>query len=262
MIKEKVQALLTTEFTGRNILCLDSVDSTNNYLLSMAGSLPEGYTVTAEEQTAGKGRRGRSWVADRGFSILASVLFKPGVKPELLSFITSVASISIVRAIADETGLPAMIKWPNDVYLDGMKLGGILAENAWYRDGQGCVILGMGINVNQQSFPEDISDVATSLRITGGREYNREVILAGLLNDLENNYRLFLREGSLPFIDELKNRSCVLGERVRVTGTDPVIEGRAIDITDEGFLLVREHTGEMHILSAGDVSVRTVREEE
>jgi len=104
VIKENIQACLTTDFTGRNILCLDSVDSSNNRLLSMADSVPEGYTVTAEEQTAGKGRRGRSWVADKGSSILASVLFRPRVKPGILSFITSVAAISITRAIADETG--------------------------------------------------------------------------------------------------------------------------------------------------------------
>ena len=262
VIKETVQSFLTTETIGREMLCLDTVDSTNNYLRLVADSAAHGLAVTAEEQTGGKGRLGRTWTGEKGCSILVSVFLKPLIPPEHMSFITSLAAISIVQAIRENTGIAARIKWPNDIYFNDMKLGGILAENIEYREGKSCVILGMGLNVNHVAFPEEVRDIALSLRMTGGREYSRESLLAEILNHLERNYRLIIEQGPLPFIPILRSYSCVLGARVRVEGGGLSVEGTAFDITEQGFLAVRTDTGEKHILSTGDISVRKVHEEE
>ena len=249
-----IGALLNTKLIGRHLLCLDSITSTNDYLAQRAGDLPEGATVTAEEQTLGRGRRGRQWSTSPGDSIAVSVLLKPEVESGIRHFVTSVAALSIARGIMDDTGIIPSIKWPNDIYLQGRKVAGILAEDLGAAPGR-AIVLGMGINVNQDSFPESIASIATSLRIHGGRTYVREEILASVLNRLETDYDLFGRMGPAPFIDMLKEMSCVLGRNVHLNGPGMNIAGTAVDLGTGGELIVETDRGERISLLSGDVSL-------
>ena len=167
------------------------------------GGEPEGAVILAEEQSAGRGRAGRSWHSERGTGIYVTLLLRPKISPMQAPLLTMMAGLSAQAAIQVRTGLRIDLKWPNDLMLNGKKLGGILTE--MYADTTlvRFVIVGIGINVNQEALPGELGTIATSLRAETGSNQSRLELLARLLREIESDYNRFLREGASSVTDSL-----------------------------------------------------------
>jgi BirA family biotin operon repressor/biotin-[acetyl-CoA-carboxylase] ligase len=221
----------------RDVRWFEVVDSTNRYLLQCAAQgAPEGVVAVADEQTAGRGRLGRSWVAPAGAALLVSALLRPALPVERVHLVTLAAGLAALDAIdalpAPISG-PAGLKWPNDVVVDGRKLAGILAE----ADGAGAVVVGMGCNVHPGALPPELDDVATAVPV------DRAELLVGWLRAYDA--RLDALDRVVP---DAIARSATLGRRVRVELALETFEGTARTLTDEGYLVV-----DGRVVSAGDV---------
>jgi BirA family biotin operon repressor/biotin-[acetyl-CoA-carboxylase] ligase len=219
---------------------------------------PEGTVVLTDEQTAGRGRFGRTWTAPPGTSLLVSVLLRPKVGLADSSKLSLVAALAVRRTLQEVAELSSAIKWPNDVLINGRKVCGILAETTT-STGVGtkpALVLGIGLNVNQdrQDFPVEFRDQATSLRIETGREQSRPLLFQTLLKSLEDLALAFVQKGFPPFLDELRRSSAVLGKRVVVRVGAYSVEGVVDDLDDEGRLLMRMDTGSLTVLNSGEVS--------
>lgn len=179
MTVPEIISRLHSRWMGRNCIFLETVDSTNNYLKRAAeDGAVNGTLAVAEEQTGGKGRRGRSWETPKGTNIAMTILLRPEIRPEHASRLTLLMAMAVVRGIQKETGLKAGIKWPNDVVVDGHKVCGILTEMNTEVDYINYVVIGTGINVNQTEFPEEIREIAGSLKLSAGHPVARAGLIA------------------------------------------------------------------------------------
>ena len=239
---------------------LQQTDSTNLEVKRAAGEGDEGPTLfVAEEQTAGRGRRGRNWSSPPGSGIWMSLLLRPKLRPERASMLTLVTALAVTDGIREVTGLEAAIKWPNDVVVRGKKVAGILTEMSTDLDRIEFVVIGIGINVNTHSFPEEIREVATSLAIEQGMETARTPIIAAVWKQFARYEKLFEEKGSFTALKEryealLANR----GREVRVLDPDGEYCGVAEGITEGGELLVRREDQSLTAVRSGVVSVRGI----
>src|SRR5208337_1599069 len=174
--------------------------------LGYAGE-PEGAVVLAEEQTAGRGRAGRSWHSERGTGIYITLLLRPKLSPVQAPLLTMLAGLSARAAIQAQTGLSAELKWPNDLLLGGAKLGGILTEMHAEPTAVRFVVIGLGININQEKFPAEIASLATSLRKESGKFHSRLELLVRLLTQFESDYNRFLHEGAAFVVERFQQES-------------------------------------------------------
>lgn len=224
--------LLEQSLPGRPITVLGEVGSTNDYLLARAGELPDGAVVLAEEQAAGRGRRGRSWVAPRSAAVLMSILVKDrrSLPPEHFVRLTHIAGVAVAGGVEG-----AQIKWPNDVLLGGAKLAGILVES----DGRHAVV-GIGVNVDtrEDEFPEELDQPATSLRIAAGRPVDRDAFVCALVRRFDAWLDCPLPFGA--FVEQhVKPISYSLGKQVEfVLGDGAARRGTVVDLSASGELLV------------------------
>ena len=250
---------LGTRVVGREFHHVERTGSTNEDLKRRArAGAPEGLVLSADEQTDGRGRRGRTWIAPPGSSLLLSILLRPAwLLPVDGFFLTILGAVASAEAVEQSTGLAAELKWPNDLELGGRKVGGILAETEVGGAELKWTVVGIGINVNWD--PSEIPQIAaraTSLSRTAGREHPRAPLLRALLQRLDYWY-LGLREGSRDGIfDAWRRRLTTLGQEVSVEQAGTMIHGVAKDVTAQGALLVRDHAGTTHELTAGEVTVR------
>jgi BirA family transcriptional regulator, biotin operon repressor / biotin---[acetyl-CoA-carboxylase] ligase len=221
----------------------------------------DGFLVVAEEQTAGRGRLGRSWWAPPGTCLLLSLLLAParaGVPLPLrrAGQLTMCLGIGTVEAIAQVTGVSARLKWPNDVLAGGRKLGGMLSELSAVEDQLDYAVLGLGLNVNLDfaaaGAPADLTLTATSLLAETGRPVDRLALLASILRGTEHWYGLALRGD--PVHGAWAEKLDTLGRRVRVSLLDGFVEGVAAGVTPEGGLLVQDDAGEVRTIWSGDVT--------
>ena len=241
---------------GKRLYHFFKTDSTNRVAIELgyAGE-PEGAVVLAEEQTAGKGRAGRSWHSERGAGIYATLLLRPNLSPALAPLLTMLAGLSSRAAIHAQTGLTAELKWPNDLLLNGAKLGGILTEMHAEPTAVRFVVIGLGINVNQQKFPPDIGGLATSLRKESGKAHSRLELLVRLLTQFETDYNRFLREGPSYVVDRFQRESdFAQGKRVKVESGTEIYFGVTDGLSPEGFLCVEKDDGQLVTVIAGDVT--------
>lgn len=248
--EDAAKALLTTEFIGRALHIMNVCDSTNEeakrHFADADGSL-----FVSEVQTGGKGRLGRSWASERSIGIWMTLLLKPELPPQDVPQITLIAGIAVCRAL----GGSAMIKWPNDVVIGSKKVCGILTEMSAEMDRVNYVVCGIGINVNTKHFDDELAEKATSLYIETGTTYQREPIIAAVMNEFEPLYKEFLKNGFSGVYEEYKSVCTTLGKTVRVISRGTELIGTAIDISPEGGLIV--DTGKEHItITSGEVSVR------
>lgn len=249
---------LETEFLGRNVSYFDKTGSTNREAKELAGKgAPEGTLVVTEEQTGGRGRLGRGWFTPYALGIWCSLILRPEVHPTEAPPVTMLAAVALARAIKDSTGIAVGIKWPNDLLVQGKKICGILTEMNAEMDRVNYLVVGMGINVNIVEFPEELKEIATSLKIEAGTHLSRRLLLQKLLLQFENLYKLWLIEGFKPVLKDWKEKCVTLNCPVRVTSARESWEGWAEDVDDTGALLLRLPDGSLRQVLAGDVSLRT-----
>lgn len=212
-----------------------------------ADGSPEGTVVIAEEQTAGRGRRGRAWESSARAGLWWSVLLRPTVPADHLGWLPLVIGIGVARGLHAAVGVEATLKWPNDVLVDGGKLAGILAE----RLGDGSVVVGVGINVDQVI--EELPDGGASLR-TLGLTADRTAVLLRVLPSVAESYRAWIA-GADPR-EDYGAVSATLGRAVTANlGEGRVLAGRASRLGPSGELIIEDDHGEEHALSAGDVTL-------
>ncbi len=251
---ESIKRGLRTELIGQSIVCYSSIGSTNEVLKGLAtqGAL-EGTLVVADEQTAGKGRLGRKWLAPPGTSLLLSLLFRPNLAPNQAPRLTMICSLAIAEAIEGLTGLSVGLKWPNDIFIWGKKAGGILTESGTTGRRLDYVVVGMGLNVNLavSTLPE-LRGPATSLSEELRWEVSRLELLWRILEGIETRYKS-LRRGELPH-EEWAARLINLGCEVQVTTTDEVLVGWAEGMNADGALILRTPDGRRRRILAGDVT--------
>lgn len=221
--------------------------------------VPDRTVILADRQTAGAGRMGRSFLSPGGVGIYLSYLLVPGCGGEKLSLLTSCAGLAVCGAISACTGLAPRIKWPNDIILSGKKVCGILTRLV--SDGEdgsiGWAVIGIGINVQQESFPAELADKAISVRMAGG-EVLRARLAAELIRQLDGIFSGSGWQGGDPAIlARLRELSCTIGQQVVVSSPVSQQEGEAVDIAPDGSLLVRFADG-VRPVSSGEVSVRGV----
>jgi len=262
---EKVPDILTPDMLrqrlkgslfGKRIYHFFKIDSTNRVALELghAGE-PEGAMVLAEEQTAGRGRAGRSWHSERAAGIYMSLLLRPRLAPVQAPLLTMMAGLSAQAAIEAATNLSLDVKWPNDLMIRGKKIGGILTEMHAEPSQVRFVIVGIGINVNQEKFPGELAAVATSLRAESGKRESRLEIVVRLLREFENDYNRFMREGSASVVKRFEEvSSYARGKRVQVSNGVESFSGVTAGLAPEGLLRVKRDDGEVTTVVAGDVS--------
>ena len=267
--EQLIQQHLKTKVFGRKILYQEEMDSTNTEAKRQALEENHGLLVIAEEQTLGRGRRGRSWNSPKGTGIWMSLLLQPKeisiqsektvLSAKKASMLTLVTALSVAEAISEETGLEAFIKWPNDIVINNRKVCGILTEMSADNDGIHYVVIGIGINVNTREFPEEIREIATSLWLEQKKAgIDRASLVAAILGKLELYFEQFLEAEDLSFLLEEYNKKLVnFGKEVKVLGCDGQEEnsGTAKGINKEGALLVETEEGLLEVRS-GEVSVR------
>jgi len=249
----RFHALLRTDSFGRNLLFDSTVGSTMDVARGAAEQgAPEGTVALADEQTAGRGRLGRSWVAPPAVNLLPTLLLRP---PEAaLRQVAMIAPLAISDAIVECTGLRTDLKWPNDVQAHGKKLAGVLIETATH-EGARFALVGAGINVNFDPRPhEEIRDIATSVAVELGHEVEREPILAAYLAHFERMYRTVEAGGSAR--EAWRARLVTLGHEITATWPGGIVEGLAEDVDEDGGLVVRTRSGAHVTVEAGDVTLR------
>jgi BirA family biotin operon repressor/biotin-[acetyl-CoA-carboxylase] ligase len=262
---EKVPDILTPDMLrqrlkgslfGKRIHHFFKVDSTNRVALELAhAGEPEGAVVLAEEQTAGRGRAGRTWHSERAVGIYVTLVLRPKLAPVQAPLLTMMAGLSAYTAIQAHSGLVVDLKWPNDLLIRGKKTGGILTEMHAEPGQVRFVIVGIGLNVNQEKFPGELGSVATSLRIESGRPQSRLELLVRLLREFESDYNRFLAEGSAAVIERFtKVSSYAQGKRVRVSNGKDAFTGVTAGLGPEGLLQVQCDSGQVTTVIAGDVA--------
>lgn len=260
MNKEDLSLRIRTRWMGRELYLLDEVDSTNTRAKAEAAKgAVEGLVVLSDCQTNGRGRRGRVWESPAGKNIYLTVLLKPEVDPETAPMLTLLAACGVARAVSAPGEKKPQIKWPNDLVMGGKKICGILTEMGIKEGKPSYVVVGIGINCNLTTFPEDIASKATSLKLEYGHEVSREEIAARFLNEFENLYEEFIKHKSLEFIQDEYERMLVNeGQKVCVLEPGREWTGVAAGITKMGELIVKKDSGEICKVSSGEVSVRGV----
>ncbi|MBR2907115.1 MAG: biotin--[Clostridia bacterium] len=233
-----------------------TLESTNLTARALAeAGAPSGTVVFADAQTRGRGRLGRSFYSPAGSSIYMTLLLRPRFLPEEASSVTTFAAVAVARAIERVTGLHASLKWVNDVWIGNRKVCGILAESALSPAGTGLsyVLLGIGINVNRDGFPEELSGIATSLLLECGRTVDRSRLAAVLLSELSP-----LLSGDAPrgYMDEYRARNLVLGREITVVTGDRSYVAVGKRIEENGNLTVICSDGCEKSICAGEVSIR------
>lgn len=248
-----------TSWLGRFFRYYPTIGSTNQVAKALAQTYPDdGIVVVADEQTAGRGRRGRQWLSPPGKGLWFSAVLRPELPPAEVAGLTLVAAVAAVRAIHRETGVLLQIKWPNDLELNSYKVGGILTEMSGEADRVDYIVLGLGINVNlaQEEFPPEMRHRASSLAVLAGRKIPRRPLFLTLLVELENCYTEFLRGRFPELLAEWRQRSSTLGKKVNVFLPRRKVEGTAIDVDEEGALLVADEAGRVQRFVAGEVTLR------
>ncbi len=258
----EIKRLINTKNIGKKLIFLDTIDSTNNYGKKISGKgFAEGTVIIAEEQTTGRGRLGREWLSPKGKGIYLSIMLKPDIRPEQASQITIISAYAVAKTIRELLQLDALIKWPNDIVINGRKVCGILTEMGAEIDIVNYLIVGIGVNANIEE--KQLSDydlnTATSLRIELGERIDRKALLSQILTNFEKLYLNFINKPDISgIIDKYKRISATIGKEVRLISNKNEIYGEAIDINALGQLVVKTDIGEIKEIISGEVSVRGV----
>lgn len=247
------------QIIGQELIHFDEIDSTNNYAKKIANEgCPHGTVIVAERQTMGRGRLGRCWESLNSDGLWFSIVLKPDMEPEKISIVTLAAAIAVVEGINETQGIVCGIKWPNDIILNNYKLGGILTELSAEPEHINYVVVGIGINVNQErnAFDDEIKNKATSIKIYLGKTVSRVRLLEGILSKFEKVYNLLLQGKTQEIINIWSKYSVTLGKEVKIISKNTQYIGLAQAITSDGKLVVKCKDGEYREISSGEIQVR------
>lgn len=259
---------LDTRFIGKRLLAFNQVKSTNDIAAREAESgAPEGTVVIADQQIFGRGRLGRVWHSPPGTGAYISIILRPSFLPDRAPGLSLMTALALTRAIEITENIEVKIKWPNDIMLNGRKTAGILTELSADRNKIYYVVVGIGINTNQTEtdFPDELRDLATSIRIASGHEISRVALVQTFFREFEREYQLYCQDFLAPSLSRLRRYSSLIGQPVRLDTGHGIIEGRAVDIDTNGSLILEQESPELEqegskhgrrlTISAGDVSV-------
>ncbi|WP_312108561.1 biotin--[acetyl-CoA-carboxylase] ligase [Brevibacillus reuszeri] len=255
----EIMAGLHTTRIGQTVFAHDEVVSTQPLAHEAAAKgAPEGTLVLAEQQTGGRGRLGRPWHSPKGTGIWMSLIVRPAIPIPKTPQMTLLTAVTIARTIREETGVPVKIKWPNDIFCGDKKVCGVLTELNAESDRVNYLVIGIGLNANsvQSDFPEELSEIATSLRIESGDEVKRVDFIQQFCRNFEEEYDHFLQHGFQRVKQEWEKHSYSIGRWVSVQTISQMFEGRAVGLDDEGVLMVEDRAGIMHKVYSADVNYR------
>jgi len=257
LLPQLIRSRLHTHTIGKSLYHFYTVDSTNAFalrLLEHGYKVAEGTVVIAESQTAGKGRLGRSWHSERESGLYVSMVLYPTAPPSLAPLLTLATTIAAHNAVERATHLDVDIKWPNDLLIGGKKVCGILAEMQAEVDRIKMMIIGVGINVNHESFPDEIAGRATSLRLASGRPQSRIEILVDFLEEFESLYLTFEQRGPRAIIDQWTRLSSFAnGRKIQINDGVRTIAGVTRGLNPLGALRVEQADGRTEEVYSGDV---------
>lgn len=254
---QKIIELLNNDLENKiKLLVLEKATSTNTLVKELASENDEGFVIVAGEQTAGRGRMGRSFFSPGDSGVYMSLLLKPEIKPEDAVQITTAAAVSVCKALESLEVYDSKIKWVNDIYICNRKVCGILTESS-FNSQSGMLdfaVLGIGINIyeSQEGFPDEIKDIAGAV-FSERKENMRNRFIAGFLNEFFNIYKKLYSKNHLK---EYKEKNFVLGREINIIQGDNVRVGKAIDIDDNCNLVVELPDGTTDKLYYGEISVR------
>ena len=256
-MKQDILSHLPGDFPWQ-VQYFDSLPSTNTYLKDLAAKgAPHGLCILAEEQSAGRGRMGRSFFSPANQGLYLSLLLRPGCKAHALMHLTCAVGLAACDAIEEVSGFAPQLKWINDLVAGSKKLGGILTELS-VAPATGNVdyaIIGIGINLSGNNFPEELKSIATSLETVTGQVPDRGLLTATLLKHLEEMSRKLLTEKAA-IMDHYRSHCVTLGKEVTLLQADTHLQGTALDIDEDGSLLIKFSDGSIQPISSGEVSVR------
>lgn len=258
---EEIKDFLNTQQIGKNIIYCDSIGSTNSKAKELAEAGKEhGTVVISEEQTSGRGRLGRNWVSPKYKGIWMSIILRPNIITENIAQITLLGAAAVQQAIM-EMGIKTGIKWPNDIVLNSKKVCGILTEMSGEIDHINYIVMGIGINVNleEEDVPLELKDMATSLKLQSGIHVNRKVLLANVLNIFEELYNDFVQSGNIKEIIEIcRKNSILIGKEIQLIYKGKETTAKALDISDDGELVIKNQQGIVEYIVSGEVSIRGI----
>ena len=247
-----------TKIVGRDIRVFEETTSTNDVIEKLArDGVKEGVVVFAESQTKGRGRLGRKWMSPTHKGLWFSILLRPDLRPQETTMLTVASATALRRAIKNVTGLSADIKWPNDLLIGGKKVVGILTELSAEVDRVRHIILGIGVDVNQDAdeFPAELRKIATSLKVEAGEQISRAELAVEILHELDADYARICGGKFSQVADEWEAGCATIGKNVSVQMGVQKICGRAEALDDDGALLVRTEHGHLERVIGGDVTV-------
>jgi BirA family biotin operon repressor/biotin-[acetyl-CoA-carboxylase] ligase len=231
------------------ILHFPSLTSTNDYAKSVLSTLHEGTVIIADRQIAGKGRYHRCWYSPHG-GLWFSVILKPK-NQSIVPLLIGVVLCDVLKTFAVEP----RIKWPNDILINSKKVAGVLTEIV-----QDTIIVGIGLNVNVRTFPDNLDKTATSLLLETGRKFNKEKILNSIIKEIEKKFTVKQKSNTQTLLDDWRRYSDTLGRYVTIQMPQCTVEGKALSINEDGALLVKTADGSVQTIIAGDCTVRNIAE--
>ena len=256
MGKEALQSVLKNRLFGNKLYAFDTIDSTNQFAKTLAvKGEPEGTLVYAETQTAGRGRWGRTWDSTYRKGLWFSIVLRPAVKMEQATLLTLLAATSIAAGIEKILGIGVCVKWPNDLFVQNKKVGGVLLETSQRQNQMPYVVMGVGLNVCQtkEDFSPDIQKSASSLEMVSGLKIDRISLFADLLYQLEQDYQRSQREGFDFILNEWTDRNSILDADITFKISDRNIRGRVKGFQPNGDLLLIRPDGRQETYRSSDV---------
>jgi BirA family transcriptional regulator, biotin operon repressor / biotin---[acetyl-CoA-carboxylase] ligase len=249
--KEDIHKNLKTKSFGKVVFAFESIDSTNTFAKSLSqNDAPHGTVIIADEQIAGRGRFQRHWVSTKGLNLLLSIILYPDFSIEKISLLPFVGALAVSDAIGSIVTPSCECKWPNDILINRKKICGMLLESVG-----GKVILGIGLNVNQEIFLEELRNKATSLKLETGNEIDRAMLLRRILEEAEQRYEQLSRFPSRQIINDWKRKSLHFGKKITVLEHEFTYSATALDVADDGSLIIQTEDGLKKQLYTGDISL-------
>jgi len=250
-------ALKDTSF-GEQIYYYETVETTQKVANELANhGATEGTLVIADQQTGGRGRLARKWFSPQNTGVWMSLIIKPNIPIHQAPQLTLLTAVAVAKAIEEQISMAPYIKWPNDLLINNKKVTGILTEMQAEADSIHSIVIGIGINVNQEQadFPEELQQIASSLYIETGKKYAREEIISSFLRHFEDIYTIYQKEGFAIVKELWESYAISVGKKITATTVNEKIVGIALGITDQGVLLIKDDQGQIHSIYSADIEI-------